>query len=145
MQTSFSQSFLKSQCKWKCASLCFGPEIFWQNYNYLLISLIRARRKRDSQRRKRRNPMLMRRRRTRVKKTSKSWRKKRRRVRSVIARRVTRRMTWMRRRTGRRRRRTRTVRLNSAPLIFLRRLPKKPSRDLEMIIIPLKHRHHQSL
>ena len=69
----------------------------------------------------------------RKKLVSKNQRRRRRRRRLETARRAT------------RRRRRRTVRLNSAPLIFLRRLPRRPSRDLEMIINPWHHRHHQSL
>ena len=74
------------------------------------------------------------RRRMRVKRVKQRRRRKKRLRRLGIARRVTRRM-----------RRRRIVRLNSVPPIFLRRLPRRPSRDLEMIINPWPHRHHQSL
>ena len=69
------------------------------------------------------------RRRMRVKRVKQRRRRKKRLRRLGIARRVTRRM-----------RRRRIVRLNSVPPIFLRRLPRRPSRDLEMIIKP-QHVH----
>merc|ERR550534_2695205 len=59
-------------------------------------------------------------------------RRKKRQGRSATARRTTREVTTRRRRATR----TKTVTLNSVPRIFLRHLPKRPSRDLEMIIIP---------